>query len=67
MIQILLNYLTGFKKVNKKNNIIQIKALVSTDSTTWSDGFVNVYLNNYLVGQESEDCIGKLDSGITAR
>ena len=28
---------------------------------TWPDEFVEVYLNNYLVDWENEDCIGKLD------
>ena len=27
---------------------------------------VKFYLNNYLAGQESEDCIGKLDSEVAA-
>ena len=37
--------------------MIQIKALANTDAATWPGEFVKVYLNNYLVGQENEDCI----------
>ena len=44
--------------------MIQIKALANTDTATWPDEFVKVYLNNYLAGQENEDCIGKLDSEV---
>ena len=44
------------------NDVIQIKALANTDTATWSDE--KVYLNNYLVGQENEDCIDKLDSEV---
>ena len=44
--------------------MIQIKALANTDTGTWPDEFVKVYLNNYLAGQENEDCIGKLDSEV---
>ena len=46
------------------NDMIQIKALANTDTSTWPDEFVKVYLNNYLANQENEDCIGKLDSEI---
>ena len=42
----------------------QIKALANTDTATWPDEFVKVYLNNYLPGQENEGCIGKLDSEV---
>ena len=44
--------------------MIQIKALANTDTATWPDEFVKVYLDNYLAGQENEDCIGKLDSEV---
>ena len=44
--------------------MIQIKALANTDTATWPDEFVKVYLNNYLAVQENEDCIGKLDSEV---
>ena len=44
--------------------MIQIKALANTDTATWSDEFVKVYLNNYLAGQENEDSIRKLDSEV---
>ena len=43
------------------NDVIQIKALANTDTATWPDKFVKVYLSKYLAGQENEDCIGKLD------
>ena len=46
------------------NDVIQIKALANTDTATWPDEFVKVYLNNYLAGQENESCIGKLDSEV---
>ena len=46
------------------NDVIQIKALANTDTATWPDEFVKVYLDNYLAGQENEDCIGKLDSEV---
>ena len=46
------------------NDVIQIKALASTDTATWPDEFIKVYLNNSLAGQENEDCIGKLDSEV---
>ena len=42
----------------------QIKTLANTNTATWPDEFVNVYLNNYLAGQENEDCIGILDSEV---
>ena len=44
--------------------MIQIKVLANTDTAIWPDEFAKVYLNNYLAGQENEDCIGKLDSEI---
>ena len=40
------------------DNVIQIiKALANIDTATWLDEFAKVYLNNYLAGQESEDCM----------
>lgn len=33
----------------------------NTDTDTWPDNFVKVYLNNYFAGQENGNCIGKLD------
>ena len=48
------------------NDVIQIKALANTDAATWPDEFLKVYLNNYLAGQENEDCIGKRDSEVIA-
>ena len=61
VIQILLNYLKGQQT---DDDVIQIKALANTDTATWPDEFVKVYLNNYLAFQENEDCIGKLDSEV---
>ena len=46
------------------NDVIQIKALANTDTATWPDEFVKVYLNNYIADQENEDSIGKLDSQV---
>ena len=43
------------------NDVIQIKGLANTDTSTWLDEFLKVYLNKYLAGQENEACIGKLD------
>ena len=45
--------------------MIQIKAFANTDTATWLDEFVKVYLNNYLAVQENEDCIRKLNSEVT--
>ena len=42
----------------------QIKAVANTDTATWRDKFVKVYLNIYVAGQENEGCIGKLDSEV---
>ena len=42
--------------------MIQIKALANTDTNTWPDEFVKVYLNKYLADQENEDGNGELDS-----
>ena len=46
------------------NDVFQAKALANTDTATWPDKFVKVYLNTYLTGQEDEACIGKLDSQV---
>ena len=62
--EFLLNDLIGFEKVRKHDDVIQIKALADIDTATWSDEFVKVYLNNYLAGQESENCVSKLDSEV---
>ena len=40
--------------------MFQIKALANTDTGTWPDEFVKLYLNNYLAGQENEACIGEV-------
>ena len=37
------------------HDVIQIKALASTDTATWPYEFLNVYLNSYLAGQENEE------------
>ena len=42
------------------SDVFQIKALANTDTGTWPDEFVKVYLNNYLAGQENEACIGEV-------
>ena len=60
-IQILLDYVKRFKKDSKHNDVIQIKGLANTDTSTWLHEFLKVYLNKYLAGQENEACIGKLD------
>ena len=60
--QILLNYLRVWEGQQIDNDENQVKALANTDTATWPDEFVTVYLNNYLAGQENEGCIGKLDS-----
>ena len=44
--------------------MIQLKAIANIDIVTWPDKFVKVCLNNYLAGQENEDCVGKLDSEV---
>ena len=44
--------------------MIQIKAVARTDTSTQPGEFLKVYLNNYLAGQETEICIGKLDSEV---
>ena len=44
--------------------MIQIKALGNTDTATWPNEFLKVYLNNCLAGQENEDCIHELDSKV---
>ena len=57
--------LNGVREGQQTNSdVFQIKALANTDTGTWPDEFVKVYLNNYLAGQENEDCIGKLDSEV---
>ena len=58
----LLNRVREGQQTN--NDVIQIKALANTDTATWPNEFVKVYLNNYLAGQENKDCIGKLDSQV---
>ena len=45
VIQLLLNYLLETVKVSKQI-MIQIKTSASTDTATWPDEFVKVYLNN---------------------
>ena len=56
----LLNRVAEGQQIN--DNVVQIKVLANTNTATWPDEFVKVYCNNYLVGQENEDCIGKRDS-----
>ena len=56
----LLNRVREGQQTN--NDVIQIKALANTATATWPDEFVKVYPNNYVAGQENEECIDKLDS-----
>ena len=49
----LLNRVQEGQQTN--NEVIQIKALANTVTASWPDEFVEVYLNNYLAGQENED------------
>ena len=58
----LLNRVGECQQTN--NDVIQIKALANTDTATWPDEFIKVYLNNYSAGQENKDCVGKLDSEV---
>ena len=47
-----------------EDDVTEIKALANTDTSTWPDEFVRVYLNNYLAGQENEKSIAQLDSEV---
>ena len=49
------------------SDLMQIKPLANTDTTTWPNKFVKVYLNNYLADLENEDSIGKLDSEVVTK
>ena len=40
----------------------KIKTLADTNTATWFDEFIKLYLNNYLAGQKNKDCLDKLDS-----
>ena len=61
----MLNYLKEFENVSKQIMMcFKKKALANNDTATWPDEFVKAYLNNYLAGQENEDCIGSLDCEI---
>ena len=44
------------------NDLIQVKALANTDTTTWPNEFVKVYLSNYLAGLDNEGPKNKLIS-----
>ena len=46
------------------DDLTQIKALANTNTATWPDEFVKVYLNNYLAGKENYSSVRKLDSEI---
>ena len=46
------------------DDLTQIKALANTNTATWPNGFVKVYLKNYLAGKENDSSICKLDSEI---
>ena len=49
----LLNMVPEGQQMN--NDLIQVKALANTDTTTWPNEFVKVYLSNYLAGLDKED------------
>lgn len=44
------------------NDVTKIKTLADTNTATWFDEFIKLYLNNYLAGQKNKDCLDKLDS-----
>ena len=44
--------------------VFKVIALANTNVATWPVESVKVYLYNYLSGQESEACIGELDSEV---
>ena len=46
------------------DDLTQIKALANTNTATWPDDFVKVYLNIYLAGKENDSSIRKLNSEI---
>ena len=43
--------LNMIREGQQTDNVIQIKAFANTDTTTWLDEFVKVYLSNYLAGK----------------
>ena len=54
----LLNMVPEGQQMN--NDLIQVKALANTDTTTWPNEFVKVYLSNYLAGLDNEGPKNKL-------
>ena len=46
------------------DDLKQIKNLEHTDTSSWPNEFVKLYLSNYLAGRENEECIAKLDSEV---
>ena len=58
----LLNRLLEGKQTNM--DVIQIEALANTNTSTWPNEFVKLYLNNYLAGQENEASIAQLNSDV---
>ena len=44
------------------DDVIQIKALAKNNTATWPNDFVKICLNNYLVSEENEAWIDKVDS-----
>ena len=46
------------------DDLKQLKDLEHTDTSSWPNEFVKLYLSNYLAGQENEECIAKLNSEI---
>ena len=46
------------------DDLTQIKPLANTNTATWPDEFVKLYLNNYLPGKKNDSSICKLDSEV---
>ena len=46
------------------DDIVQIKALADTDTSSWPNEFVKLYLTNYLAGRENDECIGHLNTDV---
>lgn len=44
------------------DDVIQIKALAKNNTATWPNDFIKIWLNNYLVSEENEGWIDKVDS-----
>ena len=44
------------------NDIIEIKKLQDTDTSTWPDAVTHLYLTNFLAGRYNDECLSKLES-----